>query len=617
MFELAKRQDRHQRNMSSKRFGWIPSGKDQIHNPFLVRQRNFGNQFLQRCAKSCPAQLMDALGGTLHMSRVRQQRKLIVNKPGDIYEKEAERVADRVMRMPSGVSPTTGNTPPQRKLFVGNAIQSGQYPELQRAPLDENLDDLLDTLSPRESQPAQQPVDLDEKERQRREREILRQLEKLRREEEIERLNRELFGSPNIQRSPAEIQNATHPNKNTVKTGVSGQVQRLDGKGQPLPDSLRAFFEPRFGYDFNPVRVHVGHGPAELARTLSARAFTFGRNVVFGSGQYAPNTEQGKRLIAHELTHVVQQRGGPYSGPANSGMTPVVLKLREKTVQRSYTLERTTVHHDIDPFDPETWPSTGGEDTRAPISVLGETKLLVNDREENAIGRLFPFPQFEESDSHWYAPLSYFLWICHINRDIGDIRVHSDVRLINPGPWTRRIPKSNIATLFRDAHLGDETVVSSLPDTCSGSGDTEVVIRGNPDDMAARNFALRAEMQHVRDDQCLFNRYFRGYETAVQALPNSFLSWEGCQNFIIGQLRRQERLLHFGTDKARFRISYDGPQTNPSGPHSVSLNGPLPDRQCNRIMFVFMNDASTLVDEGRDCSPWSPEPPQGEETSGQ
>jgi len=84
----------------------------------------------------------------------------------------------------------------------------------------------------------------------------------------------------------------------------------LRGGGQALPGSVREFMEPRFGADFSDVRIHTGSRAAESARAVQAHAFTVGRDLVFGAGQYAPETEAGKRLLAHELTHVVQQSPG-------------------------------------------------------------------------------------------------------------------------------------------------------------------------------------------------------------------------------------------------------------------------------------------------------------------
>ena len=81
----------------------------------------------------------------------------------------------------------------------------------------------------------------------------------------------------------------------------------LSSQGKPLDANTRSFMEPRFGQDFSRVRVHVGSEAAESAQAVNARAYTVGRDVVFGNGYYTPKTINGRELIAHELTHVVQQ----------------------------------------------------------------------------------------------------------------------------------------------------------------------------------------------------------------------------------------------------------------------------------------------------------------------
>jgi len=92
---------------------------------------------------------------------------------------------------------------------------------------------------------------------------------------------------------------------------VSDSFIRDLGSGQPLPPATRAFFEPRFGYDFSQVRVHTDAPAAESARAVNALAYTVGRNIVFEAGHYAPETNRGRSLLAHELTHVVQQQAMP------------------------------------------------------------------------------------------------------------------------------------------------------------------------------------------------------------------------------------------------------------------------------------------------------------------
>ena len=108
---------------------------------------------------------------------------------------------------------------------------------------------------------------------------------------------------------------------NHVAPGDSAQTtappivhEVLASPGQPLDASTRALFEPRFGHDFSQVRVHSDAAAEQSARELKAHAYTVGNNIVFGAGRLAPGTHEGQRLLAHEMTHVVQQgylRGGP------------------------------------------------------------------------------------------------------------------------------------------------------------------------------------------------------------------------------------------------------------------------------------------------------------------
>ncbi len=94
----------------------------------------------------------------------------------------------------------------------------------------------------------------------------------------------------------------------------------LSSPGQPLDTGTRAFMEPRFGFDFSRVRVHTDARAAASAHAVNALAYTVGRNVVFGTGQYVPGTSSGRRLLAHELTHVVQQRRASPSAQGGTGL---------------------------------------------------------------------------------------------------------------------------------------------------------------------------------------------------------------------------------------------------------------------------------------------------------
>src|SRR5262245_4597790 len=81
----------------------------------------------------------------------------------------------------------------------------------------------------------------------------------------------------------------------------------VNSGGQPLDPSARAFMEPRFGHSFSDVRIHADSRAADSAALVHARAYTLGRNIVFGAREFAPATDDGQRLLAHELTHVIQQ----------------------------------------------------------------------------------------------------------------------------------------------------------------------------------------------------------------------------------------------------------------------------------------------------------------------
>lgn len=85
--------------------------------------------------------------------------------------------------------------------------------------------------------------------------------------------------------------------------------EALDSPSQPLEAATRAYFEPRFGYDLGAVRIHADARAAESSQALGAQAYTVGSHIVFARGQYTPQSDSGRRLVAHELVHVGQQRG--------------------------------------------------------------------------------------------------------------------------------------------------------------------------------------------------------------------------------------------------------------------------------------------------------------------
>jgi hypothetical protein len=111
--------------------------------------------------------------------------------------------------------------------------------------------------------------------------------------------------------------------------GGEGADRLLRGPGRQLDPTTRSFMEPRFGHDFGDVRVHDDAAAARQVDAVGAVAFTTGRHVAFAKGEYAPSTEDGRRLLAHELAHTVQQDGGQ------------VVRRKPKVEVRSPVLEET------------------------------------------------------------------------------------------------------------------------------------------------------------------------------------------------------------------------------------------------------------------------------------
>jgi len=175
------------------------------------------------------------------------QAKLKISQPGDKYEQEADRVADAVMCMP------------EPQVF--------QHPEKEEEEERIRIKPLAEQVTPL----FQRQVEQDE------EKEPLRTKE-----------------------SPGKILKVT--------SDLESRIQAIKGGGQRLSRPARAFFEPRFGWDFSRVRVHTDRDADETARAIRAMAFAMGHHIVFAAGQYGPTTSEGRKLLAHELVHVAQRQ---------------------------------------------------------------------------------------------------------------------------------------------------------------------------------------------------------------------------------------------------------------------------------------------------------------------
>lgn len=196
------------------------------------------------------------------------QTKLTVGAPGDPFEQEADRVAAQVMSMPE---PVGSMMPVQRLLAADNPVQLWQ----------------------RAQSPTPTPI-------------VHR------------RIHRQVQTQGVVQRA--------FESGGEASANLENRLNAAKGGGSPLSEEARTFMEPRFNSDFSGVRVHTGSTAVQMNQELGAHAFTHGQDVFFNQGKYNPGSDEGKFLLAHELTHVVQQTGAVQQRKSTSQASTINLK---------------------------------------------------------------------------------------------------------------------------------------------------------------------------------------------------------------------------------------------------------------------------------------------------
>lgn len=152
--------------------------------------------------------------------------------------------------------------------------------------------------------------------------------------------------------------------ENTVTSIPSTINNVLNSPGQPLDHASRAFFESRFRQDFGHVRLHTDHKAAKSAQAVNALAYTVGRNIIFNNGQFAPMTLTGQRLIAHELTHVLQQQQsnyGAFQGKLEIGSADNVQEHEADLIADSVMNRNTQVAYRLTPIVPKIQRACGAD----------------------------------------------------------------------------------------------------------------------------------------------------------------------------------------------------------------------------------------------------------------
>ena len=202
--------------------------------------------------------LQQMIGNQAVQRLLNAQAKLEIGTVEDVYEQEADRIADSTMQMPKSTSDG-----------VATGSERVSKPNIQRL------------CSDCEEEAHRQPIQDDQREN---------------------KLSRKISADD-------KEEDQVSRQRDTAGDGVQSTIDSQMSGGHRLPESSRAFFERRMGQDFRHVRLHTDKEASRAADAINARAFTVGNHISFAANEYAPDTTAGQRLLAHELVHTVQQTG--------------------------------------------------------------------------------------------------------------------------------------------------------------------------------------------------------------------------------------------------------------------------------------------------------------------
>ena len=439
----------------------------------LVIPSSGGSSSLAPDALRCPAPTLPPI-----------QRKAIISSPDDPFEREADDVADRVMRMaapgPIGVAPAAI----QRKC-------SECEEDEQAAQEVEGEEDEFGT--------AGQPV---------------------------------IFRKADSGGSDADAGSA-----------IAGHLAGRRGCGESLPEGTRTSMENAFGHDFSRVRIHRDAEAGRISSGIGARAFTHRSEIYFGEGMFDTQGESGRRLLAHELTHVVQQGE---ASPRQSG-------------------------HAVAPVaaSPAATPAIQRDATWA-ASPANEVNNLANSLINGvAVGVTWPTLNGTQFWSHaevrvpMRAPALVFENVASggVNARIGTLPVNTgsyNETVLAPGPWSLVVPKATVGTRF------------PALTQCAGAGDTTFRAIGMPSDAAMFTANRRHENHHATDHQAAFEASIGAWDTQL------LLSWAIDQTFHGANQAAAEAALYAAVGGTPDQIAdryYDGCQAAVIAFHGTAAGG--------------------------------------------
>jgi flagellar biosynthesis GTPase FlhF len=225
------------------------------------------------------------------------QKKLKTGTVGDKYEVEADKVADKVVNK-------TATAP-------NGLIQSKSEEEVQQKPISETISAIQKQEMKDDDNKAQKKEMKEEESVQKKEEEEVQNKE-IKEEEPVQKMEEEEVQSKEMkEEEPVQKMEEEEVQKKETategKSEIESRLKKTKGNGSPMGKGIKLEMENSFGANFSSIRIHTDSNAVSMCQEMGAQAFTNGSDIYFNKGKYNPNSAAGKQLLAHELTHTIQQ----------------------------------------------------------------------------------------------------------------------------------------------------------------------------------------------------------------------------------------------------------------------------------------------------------------------
>ena len=330
----------------------------------------------------------------------------------------------------------------------------------------------------------------------------------------------------------------------------ASQLSNTRGGGQAMPSETRGFMESRFGRDFSHVRLHTDGTAADMSTGIQAKAFTHGSDIYFNRGEFSSNTEGGKRLLAHELVHTIQQ--------GKSSLDPII--------QTKLNFIQPTPSEQINPVSVKYHQDTGS--TRQKDISLGLTSITIDGAKNLTGGQIAGKFQVKTKGTEVSPGV--------INSYI-DISSQADVS----------VSAEELILIQPDANgLWSGTFANYPNPSCKGKTNIPVTITGNPTSKDIYDKVLINENEHVTDIKNLSDATNVKFDS-ISKMVGTGSTWPLSQADLISKINLGPNPVQRIADD--FSIQYvSNIRTRDSGSHTLKTNRVI-DSSCSKLEFTILS----------------------------